>query len=322
MDFSIVDTDFLFLLLGSFVAVFGLGLLIYGFTAGLRRAGTVTHRVETFVAPESLAASDPRAAPIIPREVQGSLLSRTLGDAVKKFLNLLGRFTPQTMAHKLDHQLTVAGRPGNLTAAGFFGLRLLLLLVGLVFAYLLNRDPEAITLNSLLFGLVAVVICWLTPSVWLRGKMRARQDEIQRGLPDALDMLSVCASAGLGFDQSLQYISQYWDSEFGRELQRTTGEMEMGISRAEALRHMSARLDVDDLTRFISTIVQAERIGMSYADVLHSQADQMRVLRTLRAREMANKLPGKIIIPLALLILPAMLVVVLGPAIPLLLSAF
>jgi pilus assembly protein TadC len=95
--------------------------------------------------------------------------------------------------------------------------------------------------------------------------MRARQDEIQRGLPDALDMLSVCASAGLGFDQSLQYISQYWDTEFGRELQRATGEMEMGVSRAEALRHMSARLDVDDLTRFIATIVQAERIGMSYA---------------------------------------------------------
>jgi tight adherence protein C len=254
--------------------------------------------------------------------VQGSLLSRTLGGALKKFLDLLGRFTPQTMAHKMDHQLTVAGRPGNLTAAGFFGLRLLLLLVGLGFAYLLNRDPAAISLNSLLFGLLAAVVCWLLPSVWLRGKMRARQDEVQRGLPDALDMLSVCASAGLGFDQSLQKISQYWDTEFGRELQRATNEMEMGLSRAEALRHMSARLDVDDLTRFIATIVQAERIGMSYADVLHSQAEQMRVLRQLRAREFANRLPAKITIPLVLFIFPAMLIVILGPAIPTLLSAF
>jgi hypothetical protein len=86
---------FLLLLLGGLVAVFGLGLLIYGLTAGLRRAGTVTRRVETFVAPESLAADDPRRRPIIPREVQGSLLSRTLGDGLKKFLNLLGRLAPR-----------------------------------------------------------------------------------------------------------------------------------------------------------------------------------------------------------------------------------
>lgn len=321
MDLALIDTDFLLLLVGGLVAVFGLGLLVYGLTAGLRRAGRMTRRVETFVAPESLAVDDPKISPIIPREVQGSLLSRTLGSGMKKFLTSVGRLAPQTMARKLEHQLTIAGRPGNMTATGFFGLRLLLLLAGLGLAYLLNRDPESINLNSLLFGLLAVVVCWLTPSVWLRGKMRARQDDVQRGLPDALDMLSVCASAGLGFDQSLQKISQYWDTEFGRELQRAIGEMEMGLSRAEALRNMSGRLDVDDLTRFIATIVQAERIGMSYAQVLHSQAEQMRVLRQLRARELANKLPGKIIIPVVLFIFPALLIVILGPAIPILLSA-
>jgi tight adherence protein C len=135
-------------------------------------------------------------------------------------------------------------------------------------------------------------------------------------------MLSVCASAGLGFDQSIQRISEYWDTELGHELVRVTQEMEMGIPRSEALRNMSARLDVDDLTRFIATIVQAERIGMSYANVLHSQAVQMRVLRQLRAREIANQLPGKMIIPVALFIFPAMLVVILGPAIPVIMSIF
>jgi tight adherence protein C len=167
-----------------------------------------------------------------------------------------------------------------------------------------------------------IFVFWLLPASWLNGRARARQSEIQRGLPDALDMLSVCASAGLGFDQSMQKISQYWDTELGAELQRTTEEMEMGVSRAEALRHLAERASVEELTQFVAILVQAERIGMSYADVLHSQAIQMRVLRQLRSREIANKLPAKMMLPLVLLILPAMLIVILGPAIPQILNAF
>jgi tight adherence protein C len=216
----------------------------------------------------------------------------------------------------------VAGRPGNLSAGSFFALRLLLLLCGLFLAYTFIRSADGFSLNVLLFSVLSLVISWFLPIVWLNGRMRARQDEVQRGLPDALDMLSVCASAGLGFDQSLQKISQYWDTELGHELQRTIEEMEMGVSRAVALRNLANRVDVEELTQFVAILVQAERIGMSYADVLHSQALQMRVLRQLRAREIANKLPAKIILPLVLLILPAMLIVILAPTIPQILNAF
>ena len=152
--------------------------------------------------------------------------------------------------------------------------------------------------------------------------MKSRQNEIQRGLPDALDMLSVCASAGLGFDQSMQKISNYWDNELGLEFKRVTQEMEMGIPRSTALRNMSNRLDVNDLSQFISIIIQAEKIGMSYATVLHSQALQLRVMRQVRAREMANQLPGKIIIPVILFIFPALIAVILGPAIPIIMDVF
>ncbi len=96
----------------------------------------------------------------------------------------------------------------------------------------------------------------------------------------------------------------------------------MGVSRGEALKNMSNRLDVDDLSRFISIIIQAEMIGMSYADVLHSQALQMRVLRQYWAREIANKLPAKMILPLALFIFPALIAVILGPTIPTILNIF
>jgi tight adherence protein C len=193
---------------------------------------------------------------------------------------------------------------------------------GVLLAFLVNRDFGNINMTSLGFGMLIILICLILPEAWLNGRVRTRQDEITRGLPDALDMLSVCASAGLGFDQSLQKISNYWENELGREFKIVTQEMEMGISRSAALKSMSNRLDVDDLSRFVAIIVQAETIGMSYADVLHSQALQLRVLRQLRAREIANKLPGKMIFPLALFIFPAIMAVILGPAIPVFMNLF
>jgi tight adherence protein C len=262
------------------------------------------------------------ARQIIPREISGSLLSRTIIRWFNAMLQFLGRFTPEKMAVNLEHKLIIAGNPANLHAANYYALRFLLLVSGVILALIINRDFRNIDRNSLLLGFLTIVLSVVFPGVWLKGKVRSRQFEISRGLPDALDMLSVCASAGLGFDQSIQKISGYWETEFGRELKRVTQEMEMGISRSEALRNMSDRLDVNDLSRFIAIIIQAEKIGMSYADVLHSQALQMRVLRQYRAREIANKLPAKLIVPVALFIFPALLAVIMGPAIPILMNLF
>jgi len=321
MSFGFIDTNLLILII-SVVAFLGVGLVIYGFLSWLKGRSKVSNRLEEFVSPEASIAIDSKAAPIVPREIRGSLFSRTIISWLSSILQFLGRLAPAKMVLDLDHKLTVAGRPYNLSAGSLFAIRILLMFWGVFLALFLNRDFKNFNRNSLLLGLGVVVICFLLPESWLRGRMRTRQDEIRRGLPDALDMLSVCASAGLAFDQSLQKISSYWDTELGHELTRATQEMEMGISRADALRNMSNRLDVDDLSRFISIIIQAEKIGMSYANVLHSQSQQMRVLRSLRAREIANKLPGKIIIPVALLIFPAMLAVILGPAVPTLFGIF
>jgi tight adherence protein C len=174
----------------------------------------------------------------------------------------------------------------------------------------------------MLVGIFAVAMSTFFPVVWLNGQIKTRQDEIQRELPDALDMLSVCASAGLGFDQSMQKISDYWDTELGREFQRVIQEMEMGVPRSEALKNMRDRLEVSDLSQFIAIIVQAEKIGMSFAQVLQAQSLQLRVARQVRAREIANKLPGKMIIPLVLFIFPAIIAVIIGPTIPLIMELF
>ncbi len=322
MNVDLFDLNLVYLVLGGLLAVLGLVLAIYGLVTWLKRGRKIASRIDTFVSTEFRARDDPKSSPIVPREISGSLFNRTVVSGLKKIGGVLSRYAPQKMLADLEHQLTVAGNPGNMHAATFFGIRILALMGGVMLAYLVNRDLSNIDLTSFALGALAIIIAWLMPISWLKGKMRKRQDEILHGLPDALDMLSVCASAGLGFDQSLQRISGYWETELGYELRRVTREMEMGIPRSEALRNMSDRLAVDDLTRFIATIVQAEKIGMSYAAVLHSQADQMRILRQLRAREIANKLPGKMIMPVALFIFPAMLAVILGPAIPILLNIF
>ena len=322
MNADLINNNLFFIILGATVVILGLGSAIYGISSWLKRGNKISDRMDQFVTSEVPLATNNIKNQIIPREISGSLMSRTIFSWFNGLLQFLGKYTPVRMVVDLEHKLMVAGNPGNMHARKFYALRFLVLVAGIFLAWLINRDFKNINFTSFLLGILVIVICYMFPGIWLRGRIRARQDEIRRGLPDALDMLSVCASAGLGFDQSLQKISNYWDTELGREFKRVTQEMEMGISRATALKDMSNRLDVDDLSQFIAIIIQAEIIGMSYADVLQSQALQMRVLRQFRAREIANKLPAKMIIPLAICIFPALIAVILGPTIPTLLDLF
>jgi len=322
MNFDLIDTNLIYILLGVILTIPGIGLAIYGIFTWLKRANKISTRLDQFVAAEVQSDSISTTIQIIPREISGSLFSRTIISWFNKFLYFMGRFTPEKMAIDMEHKLTIAGNPANLHARDFYAIRFLVFLAGIILAFLINRDFKNINKTSLLYGILIIGVFLALPVVWLNGQVRSRQDEIRRGLPDALDMLSVCASAGLGFDQSMQKISHYWDTELGLEFKRVTQEMEMGVPRANALKNMSSRLDVDDLSQFIAITIQAEKIGMSYADVLHSQALQLRVLRQLRAREIANKLPAKMIIPLAIFIFPALMAVILGPAIPTLMDAF
>jgi len=322
MNFELTNTNLLFILLGVSAAILGLGLAIYGIFTWLNKGNKISTRLDQFVTVEIQAPVNPITGQIIPREISGSLFSRTIALWFKNFIGFLERLAPERMAINMEHKLTIAGNPGNMHAGQFFAIRALVLLTGILCAFLINRDFKNISTFSVGFGILAILFCFFLPVMWLDGQVKSKQNEIRRELPNALDMLSVCADAGLGFDQSLQKISNYWDTELGHELKRVTQELEMGVTRAEALRNMSNRLDVDDLSRFISIIIQAEMIGMSYADVLHAQALQMRVLRQYWAREIANKLPAKMILPLALFIFPALIAVILGPTIPTIMNIF
>jgi tight adherence protein C len=147
-----------------------------------------------------------------------------------------------------------------------------------------------------------------------RSKIRKRQENIIKALPDALDLLVICVEAGLGFDAAMGKVYEKWDDELSLAFGRVLREIQLGKLRREALKDMANRMDVPDVNSFTAAIIQAEVLGVSMAKILRVQSDQMRVKRRQRAQEKAQQAPVKMMIPMVLLIFPSIWIVLLGPA--------
>jgi len=156
--------------------------------------------------------------------------------------------------------------------------------------------------------------------VWLSSRIKARQKEIQKAMPDSLDLLVISVEAGLGFDAAVQRLTEKADHALAREFRRMLAEIKMGRARREALRDLVGRTEVPDLNTFASAIIQADQLGVSVSRVLAVQSEQIRLLRRQRAEEAAATAPLKMLFPMVLLIFPSMFVVILGPSIPSLLG--
>jgi tight adherence protein C len=277
--------------------------------------------------------------------VSGSFRNRILLPAFQSITRFLGRLTPGRLSANMERQLAIAGNPLGLGPKEFYVLRLGFTAIGFTLAFLLINsglysssaaaggigipvtgspfaNPEVverpISLTGVLISIFVLIIVSNLPKTWLRRKVRIRTNAIRKSLPDALDMLSVCADAGLGFDQSLQRVSTSWDNTLAKEFGRVVTEMGMGLSRKTALRNLADRTDVPELSSFVAVILQSDQLGMSITQTLHAQAKQMRIERRFRAQEQARKMPLKMLFPLLLLIFPAMFAVILGPMVPVL----
>ena len=248
------------------------------------------------------------------RDLEGSISQRVILPAIRRLGQFLSQFTPGGAVSNISKQLSIAGNPYGMSAGEFYVLRLVVMALFAVPAILfLTRFTGSL---RILFPVLAFFLGYSLPIVWLRGLVRNKQDEVRKALPDTLDMLSVCSAAGLGFDQAMQRISEYYDNPLGEELGRVILELEVGVARQAALRNMADRLEVSELSGFVSVIIQSELLGMSISNTLQSQAEQMRILRRYRAQEIAQKMPAKMLFPLAFFILPALLAVLLGPSLP------
>jgi tight adherence protein C len=165
------------------------------------------------------------------------------------------------------------------------------------------------------------ILGFYLPMFWLGTRISQRKSAILRALPDGLDMLNICVGAGLGFDAALSRIGERWHTPLADEFNRVVAEIRLGKTRRQALLDLADRTDVLEVENFIATIVQADQLGVSIAKVLRAQAEQMRILRRQRAEELARQATIKLLFPLVFLIFPAMLAVLLGPAVPQIIQA-
>ena len=241
---------------------------------------------------------------------------RVLAPFVVKLGAFFGRFLPHKNVEKLQKNLQEAGNPSKLGPVEFMGVRLALgIVLGGAFFFLMLISQGFSLITFAIPGILAG-IGYIMPGIWLSRKIKQRKKEIQNALADAIDLLSISVEAGLGFDPALARVANKWDNALTDEFKRMLGEMQMGKSRREAMREMQGRVNVDDLNVFISSLVQADQLGVSIAQILRVQSRQMRVRRRQRAEEKAQKAPIKMLFPMVFLIFPAMYVVILGPAIP------
>lgn len=254
-------------------------------------------------------------------ELRAPFTQRVLVPLAQNLLRRVGSWVPPRNIQRLHHDLAVAGNPGGLTVMEFMGLRLLSGVVagGIGFLGFLAGSRST---RGLVFMVVLGILGFYLPNFWLKRRMSARQNEILRALPDALDMLTIAVDAGLGFDSALLMIGEKWDHALAQEFNRVVAETRLGKRRRDALRDLADRVDVPDLTNFVAVLVQADQLGMDISRVLHTQAEQLRVRRRQRAEEKAHQAPIKMLFPLVFLIFPAMFIVILGPSAPLFIELF
>ena len=246
---------------------------------------------------------------------------RVIVPFLRKSLRSAGGMAPKGNLAATQKLLIQAGEPGGLSAIDYLGMRVLgfALLGGLALLASLGGQPLMIALRN---AALAAVIGFLLPNFWLTSKVRQRRNLITRALPDALDMLTIGVEAGLAFESALLRVSEKWHNPLTDEFRRTVSEMRVGTSREDALLRLAERCDVPDLNTFVAILVQSSQLGVSISQVLHNQAAEMRLKRRQRAEELARQAGIKIMIPLAFLIFPALFVVILGPAIPTIATAF
>jgi tight adherence protein C len=237
---------------------------------------------------------------------------RVVKPAVGRLAAATRHLTPGGMLASLEGRINLAGLSDRWPLERVLATKLLLgsagAFVGLV------RFLSAPSGGAILLGAAAAVIGFLVPDVLLASKARERQEIVQRELPDVLDQVTICVEAGLGFEAALARAATTGHGPLGRELAHTLQDISLGMPRREALEQLLRRTDVADLRHFVVAIAQAERHGVPIAQVLRIQADELREKRRQRAEERALKIPVKLVFPLILCILPALFVVLMGPA--------
>jgi tight adherence protein C len=296
------------LLIVAFALIFVALVLVFGAVGGVFKERSGVNR--------SIAVLE--ALTSVPEEMKGELdasfSERVLFPLLSRTQSLGRRLTPEDASERIRHKLELAGNPVGWTVervmagkvVGFgvalFGSLILALLMGLGF------------LPTLGFVVVASLVGYNAPNMYLYQQTYERSDQLQRSLPDAIDLLTISVESGLGFDAACAQVARNTEGPLADEFARMLQEMQIGRGRSEALRSLADRTNLPDLRSFVSAMVQADAFGIPVGQVLRVQSSEIRVKRRQWAEEMAQKVPVKILVPLIFCILPCLFIAVLGPA--------
>ncbi len=290
-------------LVATFLTIFIVGVIVEMFMREKNRSVTI---LQSQLGP--VEAVDLRQ-----QELQGSMLDRVFMPGAKRIGRGFVRLTPLDLTSRINHLLVLAGNPPAWDAERVVALKIIGGVAGVVLGGMLMTMvpiPSVIKiLGVTLFALLGYVI----PSAQLRAMANGRQKGIQRQLSDVMDLLTISVEAGLGLDAAIAQVTKNVPGPLAEELSRLSQEIQIGVGRADAFRHLGERTEVPELRGFTLAMVQADLFGVSIANVLRAQSRELRQKRRQRAEEIAQKIPVKLLFPMIFLVLPATFIIVLGP---------
>jgi tight adherence protein C len=256
-------------------------------------------------------------------ELSQPFAERVIYPVARKLGELSLRFTPQNALQTTQKKIELAGSPRGLDPTLFWAMRFIVAVVfGGMMVFLMSIGVKDWSWSLKLMVIAGFAILgFFIPELLLVSRIQRRQKEIRKAMPDALDLLTICVEAGLGFDGAMAKVNEKWDNELSLGFGRVIREIQLGKLRREALRDMADRMGIAEMTSFVAAVIQSEQLGVSMAKVLRIQSDQMRIKRRQMAEEEAHKAPIKMLIPMALLIFPSICIVLMTPALLMLLRS-
>jgi len=249
-------------------------------------------------------------------ELSQPFTDRVVYPVARKLGEFATKFTPQNAMNSISRKLELAGTTSRIDPSMVFVGQLVLGVVfgGMILLFTSLGSANWPASRVLILTVLFTVLGFYFPQMLLTSKISRRQKEIRKAMPDALDLLTICVEAGLGFEAAMAKVSEKWISELSLAFARAIQEIQLGKVRREALRDMADRIGLSEMTSFVAAVIQSESLGVSLAKVLRIQSDQMRVKRRQRAEEEAHKAPLKMLIPMTLLIFPSIVITLMAPA--------
>lgn len=232
-------------------------------------------------------------------------------DSAARFIN---HFSPVGMVDGIKKRLAYAGNPNGLNVDKFISFKVLFIFAATVCFIFLFILPGFSKSKILFLAMFVIPFSFFVPDLWLANRIEKRQKAIRLALPDTLDLLTISVEAGLAFDAAISKVIKHGIGPLGDEFAKMLQAMQVGASRKDALKELASRTNVSELHNFIISIIQADVFGIGISRVLKTQAKEMREKRRQYAEERAMKAPVKIVFPVVLCIFPALMVVIIGPA--------